>query len=289
MKLIYNNLLNNDCTTNYYTYIISIIKQIMDSTKKTISIDYNNFDINNINIHINLEHTLVKQGGRGINSNAELSQIKYNNIPYTIRITNEDSWKKSNIVIDYSMPNIINVEYSKDSNIINKQIYIPPILYEFNPHSSKRDINVLTTFINIYEPRRFMLINSLQENNIPHININNCFTLENNNKLLKNTKIILNIHQTEHHDTFEELRCLPALLCGTLVISEDSPLKEHIPYKDYIIWTSFDDINTTIIEVLNNYQEYYNKIFIKSDFNKLIDTMRKTSIKELTDKIQYNG
>lgn len=287
MNLIHNKLFNIDYTTNYYTYIISIINQIMDSTKtKTkISLDFNNFHINNINIHINLEHTLVKQGGRDVDSNAELSEIKYNGIPYTIRITNKDSWKKSNIVIDYSMPNIINVSYSKHANIINKQVYIPPILYEFNPYSSKRYTNVLTTFINIYEPRRFMLIKSLRQHNVPHININNCFTLEDNLNLLKNTKIILNIHQTDHHDTFEELRCLPALLCGTIVISEDSPLKEHIPYKDYIIWTSYNDINTTIFEVLKNYEEYYNKLFVNSNFKNLIDSMRDTSIKELADKI----
>lgn len=288
-NIIHTILSNNDCTTNYYKYIISIIKQILDSTNKTISIDYNNFKDDNINIHINLEHTLVKQGGRGINTNAELSKIKYEDMPYTIRITNEDSWKKSHIVIDYSMPNIINVEYSKDSNIINKQVYIPPILYEFNPYSSGREINILTTFLNIHEPRRFMLINSLKKDNIPHENINNCFSLEDNHKLLKNTKVILNIHQTDHHDTFEELRCLPALLCGTIVISEVSPLKEHIPYKDYIIWTSFDDINSTINDVLHNYEEYYNKLFINSGFKKLIESMREMSFKSLKDKIEYNG
>jgi hypothetical protein len=130
-----------------------------------------------------------------------------------------------------------------------------------------------------------MLINSLKDGNIPHININDCFTLEGNLNLLKDTKIILNIHQTEHHNTFEELRCLPALLCGTIVISEHSPLKEHIPYKDYIIWTSYDDINTTIFEVLKNYEEHYNKLFINSNFKNVIDTMRETSIKELADKI----
>jgi hypothetical protein len=105
--------------------------------------------------------------------------------------------------------------------------------------------------------------------------------------LLKNTKILINIHQTPHHDNLEELRCLPALLCGTLVIAEESPLKEYIPYSDYIIWTTYDNMLQTAHDVLINYEMYYNKIFINSNFSKVVKDMKTQTYNDLTQKLLY--
>ena len=86
--------------------------------------------------------------------------------------------------------------------------------------------------------------------------------------MYSSTKIILNIHQTDHHHTFEELRVLPALLSGVIVICEESPLKEHIPYKDYVVWCNYDEIINVTKDVLSNYEKYYELLF-SSKLNEL--------------------
>ena len=109
----------------------------------------------------------------------------------------------------------------------------------------------------------------LTTKNIKHTNINNCFGENEVEVLLKRTKILINIHQTPHHDTFEELRVLPALECGVIVIAEKSPLFETIPYHDLIIWTSYEDIIEKIKEVIINYEFYHNEIFSIKNIDRL--------------------
>ena len=82
--------------------------------------------------------------------------------------------------------------------------------------------------------------------------------------MTKKTKILINIHQTDHHDTIEELRILPAIQCGVIVISEISPLSELVHYHPYIIWTSYDTILDKANEVLENYDEYHKSIFTEN-------------------------
>jgi hypothetical protein len=117
------------------------------------------------------------------------------------------------------------------------------------------------TFINIHEERRYKLLENIKNLNIPHLNVNNCFEKLQLQNLYKNTKILINIHQTHHHHTFEELRVLPAIECGVIVICENSPLSHLIPYHNYIIWSSYDDILNKVNEVINNYDYYHNLIF----------------------------
>ncbi len=75
-------------------------------------------------IYVNLEHTLVKQGGRGVLSDTEDSVIKYDNNNYNIRLCNTECYTNANIIFDYSIPNIINTKTSKYS-VYYKSIYVP--------------------------------------------------------------------------------------------------------------------------------------------------------------------
>jgi hypothetical protein len=78
-------------------------------------------------------------------------------------------------------------------------------------------------------------------------------------------KILVNIHQTDSYCTLEELRVLPALMTGILVISEDSPYKEHIPFSNHIIWSSYDNMVDTINNVLTNYDFFRQKYLTNLD------------------------
>lgn len=264
---------------SYIQYIIEIIKTIIISNDLKVNIILGNvnysFNNNNkvIKININWEHTLVKRGGRDIANNCHEGKVFTNDISdkgvkYLVRIDKYDDLNCANIIIDYSIPNIYNI-YSSQlyNNFYKKMVYISPVLFEYNINHyefnkfKNRQIDVLTTFINLNEKRRKMLLDNIKTANLNHTNINNCFKTDDLEKLCLNTKILINIHQTDHHHTFEELRCLPALFAGVIVISEESPLNEMIPYNNLIIWTPFDKIIETVIKVTNNYEEYHNRIF----------------------------
>jgi hypothetical protein len=208
---------------------------------------------------------LVKQGGRGSHSFPTGSILDNEGKPYLVRVDRYHELSKADIVIDYSIPNIHHVLVSGlFSDIVKKHIYISCSLYEPYFIKENRNIPFLTTFINTNEPRRRLLLDGIQNKKMAHTNVSNCFDRMGIETLYKNTKILINIHQTDHHHTVEELRILPAIQCGTIVISEISPLSELVPYHPFVIWTSYDNILDKATEVLENYDEYHKAIFTEN-------------------------
>jgi hypothetical protein len=264
---------------DYYQNIVNLIKNILENNPNLeiniLLCDNYNFDNNNktLKININYEHTLVKKGGRSVKDNTPFGNVNVINDSsnkYLVRIDNYDILNISDIIIDYSNANIYNVKSCPIYNSFSKKhIYISSSIY--NPYFIKenRNITTLTTFINTNEDRRKKLLKNIHNQKIQHTNINNCFQENELQYILKKTKIIINIHQTPHHHTLEELRVLPALECGVIVISEQSPLLENIPFSDLIIWTNYDNIVQKTKEVINNYDFFYNKIFSVENIEKL--------------------
>jgi len=262
------------CINDYYNYIAGLILKIIQKRELNniniilgnCSYNFNN-NLKTIKININYEHTLVKKGANYgvIESEKALVEgkikIKDRNENYLVRIIHYTSLSNSDIIIDYSIPNIYNIEISEYFEDLSKKlIYISPTIYDIDISNTNRKIDVLTTFIDINQPRRKALYDNLNDN-FNYKNVNNCFDKKDLKNIYQNTKILINIHQTDHHHTFEELRVLPALLNGIIIISEDSPLKEMVPYNKYIIWTDYDNIIEKTKDILDNYDKYYNDIF----------------------------
>jgi hypothetical protein len=278
---------------SYIQYIIELLKTIIIKNNLQINILLGNahfcFNNNNriIKINVNWEHTLVKTGGRDSMHNCLKGNVlTTSGEQYLVRIERYDELNNSDIIIDYSIPNIYNIYSSKKyDNFYPKMIYISPVLFDYNLKNyeyKQRQINVLTTFINTNEPRRKLLLNNIANSKIDHININNCFDDDELKKTYLNTKILINIHQTDHHHTFEELRCLPAILSGVIVISEEVPLKNLIPYNSLIVWSSYENIIETVNKVINNYDDYYNKLFKSKN---ILPYLHENNIKKLESKI----
>jgi hypothetical protein len=292
---IHNSILYfEDSSEIYYKYIVNLITDFLqDNINININIifscnnhDYN-FNNNNktLRISLNYEHTLVKQNGRHSYGSPTGNIKDENNNNYLVRIDRFNFLNTCDIIIDYSIPNIHNVYTSKlFTDFSNKHINIFSSIYDLYFIKENRNIESLTTFIDINQPRRKLLLTNILNQNIPHININNVFGKCELQELYKNTKVIINIHQTDHHHTFEELRVLPALQCGVIVICEYSPLSELIPYNDYIIWTSYDSILDKTREVLNNYDYYHNLIFVNPKKISL-DTLNNINCNTLNNKI----
>lgn len=276
---------------DYYNYIVTTLKHVLKDKNVNIIIGEYSYNFNNSNktirVHINYEHTLLNPL---INT---IGTIPIGHIPvldssetYLVQVYQLEMATNSDIVFEYSIPNIINIITSNIYNsLIDKLIYIPPIVYPLYYEISTRKINVLTTFIDNNIPRRIQLLDSIKNNSISHININNCFDINDLQRLYLNTKILINIHQNENYHTFEELRVLPALLCGVIVICEDSPLKETIPYTDHVIWAKYDTIVTKVNEVLLNYDTYHKTIFSNTSLNTIIETMKVNTLDAINKRI----
>jgi hypothetical protein len=260
-----------DVVDDYYQNIVKLIKLIIannPSLNVNIAICNNTFNFNNTNKTVN-----IKIKGRSIPSGTPVGNIDDgDNSKYLVRIDQFDNLNNSDIVIDYSIPNIHNVKTcAKYNSFSKKHVYISSSIYEPYFDKANRNIITLTTFINTKEPRRAVLLNKL----ITHTNIHNCFDKSELQNILKNTKILINIHQTPHHHTFEELRILPALECGVIVISEKSPLNELIPYNNLIVWADYDDIIEKTKEVKENYDFFHNTIFSKENMTLLSELKQK--------------
>lgn len=278
-------------TREYYNYCVNLFKEYLKSNIDGINIIFGeyNYDFNNDNktfrVQIQFEHTLVKEGGRGLNGEPK-GKIPVDGSFYHVRIADFEKLIHFDIVVEYSQPNIENIlscDFYKDFS--KKLVYISALLYKYDGAKiENRDIKCVTMFYNIYEPRRKRLLDEISNRGIESYNVTNCFSDQDIKNLYSRTKILINIRQTDHHHTFEELRVLPALLNGVIVISEDVPLKEKIPYSDFIIWTSYESILSTQKEVESNYEYYWNKIFSGDRLKNVIDKMSIDNV-ENTKKI----
>ena len=127
-------------TNEYYQYIVSLLKLIINKNNLSINIilgdqDYNFHNENKtIKMGINYEHTLVKKNGRSVSTNTQVGKIIYDQTQhYLVRIEDFNQLNSCDIVIDYSIPNIFNVKESElFDDFSKKHIYIAPsFLYLF--------------------------------------------------------------------------------------------------------------------------------------------------------------
>ena len=146
------------------------------------------------------------------------------------------------------------------TDLLKKYIVISPLFYTYQPDTGMtRGNDTITFFINPNEPRRRQFLDRLEAAGIKSKNVNRIYSgVE---ALYRDTRILINIRQTDHHDTLEEFRVLPALLCGVIVICENAPLKEDCGYSEFILWSELDDMPELIKDVQNNYKKYYDRIF----------------------------
>jgi hypothetical protein len=216
-------------------------------------------------IEFQVEHTLVKSGGRG----AESAPTGVTRIPntydefYTVRLQNLAHLLKQDLIIEYSRPNMKHLQDSQlYDDYLKKVCLISPTIYPVSKSSINqlnRQYDTITLFRNTNEPRRKKFLETLETKHIAFKNVNHVFNQI--DQLYIDVKILINIRQTDHHDTLEELRILPALRCGVIIVSEIAPLKEYCRYSDFILWGDLDNLPSMIQEVQNNYSDYHKKIF----------------------------
>lgn len=251
----------------YYQYCVRLItKWLHDNPNEKLNITLGNYqcDFNNgnkeIKLDIQYEHTLVKDGGRSVD-NIVFGRVDHEDGKYLIRIANYDYLNALDGIIEYSIPNILNVSTGDFSRYLSKVGYIAPTIYEKLDFDKSQKTNTITMFSENASNRRSKFVNDSRAKGLNQLNVTGVFSKESLKKVYQKTKIMVNLHQTDHHHTFEELRVLPALCNGVIIVSEDVPLKEQIPYGDFIVWSSYKDLIETTLEVQNNYEHFYREIF----------------------------
>ena len=88
--------------------------------------------------------------------------------------------------------------------------------------------------------------------------------------ILFRSKILVNIHHREKdYFILEEIRIIRCILNKVIVISENS--LDHINFilYKYIIFVDYDKLVEKTMDVLINYDNYYNKIFKDFDINEI--------------------
>jgi len=261
---------------------------------KDINIDYSE-RLSNFSFLICLinEHSLVLPGGRSLDPLTPIGNVpslRGKNEFYHVRNLDCDV-KKYDVIVEYSMPNYVNYETSGifSNEDMQKFVYVPSLPYDIQIDiGKKKSLKPFTTFVNPDEPRRRQFLDRMELEGVSIENVNDRLGASSMMQVYDVHGIMLNIRQTDHHHTLEEFRVLPALTRGVIVISEDVPLRESVPYHKFIVWCTLDNFSSTVYNVINHYTEYFDSIFgPKSDLVDTILSMRSTANHALQNRIQF--
>ncbi|MEO7326412.1 MAG: glycosyltransferase family 2 protein [Dokdonella sp.] len=253
----------------YYLYCVALFKDRLARSDTALNLVFGDYDVAfgsempSRKIDIQFEHTLVRPGGR----DSEDALVGKTPLPdgqgcYLVRIQNLAYLRTLDLVIDYSRANLDHVRNSDVYNdYTSRTICLAPLLYPVDFSSTARKEGMITLFADVRQTRRRRFLDAAREAGVPLRNVTRVFDKRELARLYRNTRILVNVHQTDHHHTLEELRVLPALLCGVIVISEDVPLKDSVPYSRFIVWSSHADLLATARAVDADYAYHHQRLF----------------------------
>lgn len=233
-----------------------------------------------LRIGLQIEHTLVKPGGRdSAGASAGTVPLPDGNGCYLVRIADFARLDACDIVIDYSRPNIEHLRRSgRFDDYLRRVVHIAPLLYDLAPRQAVRSRAAITLFADTAQPRRDRFLRAARAAGLPLRNVRRTFDAARLRALYRDTRVLVNVHQTDHHDTLEELRILPALLCGVVVVSEDVPLRETVPYAGFIVWAPYGRLVETVRDVLERYEHYRHAMFDGPALREIVAQMQRDNV-----------
>ena len=278
----------------YHNYCLRIMSNVLARSNDEIALslgrvgDYRT-DIPMLRFDAQYEHTLVKPEGRSVNEKiyGDTDFMYGEEGKYLVRIPDYDYYSNLDGTIEYSLPNMHNIATSEQTkDYLDTATYVAPIIY--SDFDFKPGIRIYTFALYSKNPseNRSRFMQETPDCNIEYVH--GAFSRESLARVYGLSKIMVNVHQTPHHHTFEELRCLPALSRGVIVVSEDVPLREKIPYHEHIVWAKRDELADKLRDVQNNYEDYHKQIFT-DDLTDKLKTLHNNNIdgfEKLYEKIR---
>jgi len=254
---------------------------------------------------INLEHTLIYHPldspsespylmGRVLHKN---SGSYYRLKEPMCRIMDDTN----DIILEYALPNVQNYLQSGHFTdlTLKKLVYMPSLgLFDINnigppPTTSERleqnnqTLKILTSFWVRETSRRSRFLDFMDSRGIQVTNVNSMTSPQKMADVYDQYHIILNVRQTDIDHTIEELRILPAIERGLIVISESAPLIEMLPYYHNVLWCdTWEAFPDMISMVIDNYAAMHSKLVGEtSNLKHIILDMSKKALADLKQSL----
>lgn len=180
-----------------------------------------------------------------------------------------ESFEKASAVIDYSALNIERLANLPALSPHSPTLHtIAPVLGDF-PHNvePRKVATVATMYGSPDRGRRGRMRSVLSKAGIEVHNIHN---FENYKIAFRHVAILLNFRQVEHFSTPEELRILPALLQGVVVITEDTPFARKSLCAEYLLFAHASNLIEIVKEVQGDYSKYWAQAFGDDRFSNFV-------------------
>ena len=226
-------------------------KKTNDINKADIII-FNNFSLENRKLLIKNKHLLNKK------IFCYIHEPLTDNDDYNKKMINRLKVFENIQIITYSL-------YNKKlcEKIFNKKIYYLPInYYNFNNNNFTKNIDICINHRNFTKKYK----NSKYNNSIINKNtlskdimIFNHF-FKNRDYLFQHLKIFINLHKNDNSQLFETLR-LHNLIYHRVIIISQKCIDYSDPLSKYVIFEDNNNLINKAYEILNNYNEYYKKIY----------------------------
>ena len=185
------------------------------------------------------------------------------------------------IIIDYSIANLKYYDKKFTKFLLPYHINYNEILNIYKSNN----ICLIGEPTNIPFNRK-NIVNLLKEKNI-NVDIISGFGKARDLQIFK-YKIILNIGYTPSYTVMESIRCDRCVYNKMIVISDMKDDTENYYLKQHVIFTEYNNIPDKVIEVINNYEEHYNKLFSSFEFKEIEENLDNLS-KPLIDKLNLHN
>ena len=281
----------------YYQYVSRLLRDCLVSrevrTRRNFFLDTPCNDtgvpVNLLRLYLQTEHTHVSAscpddncraaplgGVQNVINPVSLSTEEF----YKVRVANLDNISSAVAMIDYSKANILNLQTCPSlSAKAPRHILIHPALPK--PINTtfeewiRREFDVGIFWVKPYSNRRKSVLDRLADSGTLKI-LADTAPAHKIHSLYRRCRIVLNVHQSDYHHTPEELRIIPAIMCGCAVISESSAGQLTTPFSEQVVWSRYEDLaHTTIGSVqclkklyascqISDIQNFYDKLHSKN-------------------------
>lgn len=242
-----------------------------------------------LHVLLQYEHTLVRPGARdSAGAVPGTTPLLDDDGHYAVRVLDLPRLLQADAVIDYSAANLAHLRDSgQHPDLLRRCLWVPPLLWPYRPHSGYRDVEVLSLCYPASSPRRAAWLDQARARGLSVRNLAGIFDAHALQRWYGASRVLINIHQTADHHTLEDLRVLPALLSGCLVVSEDVPLKSAIPYADFVHWAPYGRLHDTVAAVLADYPAQWQRMHGDGRLAQVLAALELQSQQALQDWITH--